>query len=60
MRHQRFNCAAKGQAKFINFCANLESLDSTKAKRENNKSRPKLQRPTEKSQKGKEEVVMTL
>eukprot|EP00957_Ditylum_brightwellii_P090677 6905797-Ditylum_brightwellii.AAC.1 len=30
MRHQRFDCVAKGQTKFINFCNNLETLDPTK------------------------------
>eukprot|EP00957_Ditylum_brightwellii_P136025 10372856-Ditylum_brightwellii.AAC.2 len=30
MRRQRFDCAAKGQAKFIHFCNCLESLDPLK------------------------------
>eukprot|EP00957_Ditylum_brightwellii_P145759 11099339-Ditylum_brightwellii.AAC.1 len=32
MRRQRFDCAAKGQAKFICFCKCLESLDPLKQK----------------------------
>eukprot|EP00957_Ditylum_brightwellii_P027894 2107564-Ditylum_brightwellii.AAC.1 len=32
MRRQRFDCAAKGQAKFICFCKYLESLDPPKQK----------------------------
>eukprot|EP00957_Ditylum_brightwellii_P176689 13457438-Ditylum_brightwellii.AAC.1 len=32
MRRQRFNCASKGQAKFIYFCECLESLDPLKQK----------------------------
>eukprot|EP00957_Ditylum_brightwellii_P126296 9629090-Ditylum_brightwellii.AAC.1 len=30
MRRQHFDCAAKGQAKFIRFCENLELLDPSK------------------------------
>eukprot|EP00957_Ditylum_brightwellii_P046877 3557794-Ditylum_brightwellii.AAC.1 len=41
MRHQMFDCAAKGQATFINFCNNIKSLDPTKAKKEEEKAKTK-------------------
>eukprot|EP00957_Ditylum_brightwellii_P196212 14950505-Ditylum_brightwellii.AAC.1 len=38
MCHQRFDCAAKGQAEFISFCQNLEFLDPLKDKKVQNNS----------------------
>eukprot|EP00957_Ditylum_brightwellii_P152369 11599631-Ditylum_brightwellii.AAC.1 len=37
MQCQKFDCAAEGQAKFISFCENLESLYPQKSKREEQK-----------------------
>eukprot|EP00957_Ditylum_brightwellii_P202723 15331506-Ditylum_brightwellii.AAC.1 len=48
MRSQRFDCTAKGQAKFINFRDNLKCLEPTKVKKR------KL-RPKQKSTKNHEE-----